>query len=84
MDDGRIVEALREATDTTDVVIGNDAPDSVAGVFERSFGERAAVVIADENTFEVAGMTVSRKLEASGRELIERFVFAGRPTIHAD
>ena len=62
MDDRCIVEALREATDTTDVVIGNDALDSVADVFERSFGERAAVVIADENTFEVAGMTVSRNV----------------------
>jgi glycerol-1-phosphate dehydrogenase [NAD(P)+] len=84
MDDRRIVEALREATDTTDVVIGDGALDSVADVFERSFGERAAVVIADENTVEVAGITVSRKLEASGRELIEPFVFAGRPTVHAD
>ena len=29
-------------------------------------------------------MTVSRQLEATGRELIEPFVFAGRPTLRAD
>jgi glycerol-1-phosphate dehydrogenase [NAD(P)+] len=84
MDERRIAEALREATDTADVVIGQDALDSVADAFERSFGDRPAVVIADENTFGVAGMTVSEKLEATGRELIEPFVLAGHPTVRAD
>jgi glycerol dehydrogenase-like iron-containing ADH family enzyme len=84
MDDRRIRDALRKATDTQQVVIGERALDSVADVFERSFEEDAAVVVADENTFHVAGATVSRRIEASGREVIEPFVFPGRPTLHAD
>jgi glycerol-1-phosphate dehydrogenase [NAD(P)+] len=84
MAESRIGEALREATDTQQVVIGEDVLDSVADVFERSFGGSAAVVIGDENTFEVAGTTVSRRLEASGREVIDPFVFSGRPALHAD
>src|SRR4029079_3698334 len=79
MNERRIAEALREATDTAEVLIGEGALDSIAGVFARSFGTRAAVVVADENTFAVAGATVSRQLEATGRELIAPFVFAGRP-----
>ena len=84
MDERRIAEALREATDTAEVRIGEGALDAVADVFARSFGPCAAVVVADENTFAVAGTTVSRQLEATGRELIEPFVFAGRPTLRAD
>jgi glycerol-1-phosphate dehydrogenase [NAD(P)+] len=84
MDERRIEEALREATDTKQVVIGESALDSVADVFERSFGDRAAVVIGDENTFEVAGTHVGRTLQDSGRESIEPFVFPGRSTLHAD
>jgi glycerol-1-phosphate dehydrogenase [NAD(P)+] len=84
MDERRINEALREAADTEHVVIGEGALDSVADVFERCFGDRPAVVIGDENTFEVAGNAVSRTLEESGSELMEPFVFPGRPTLHAD
>ncbi len=84
MDERRVTEALREATDTQHVVIGEGTLGGVADVFETSFGDRAAIVIADENTFEVAGATVNRTLEGSGREVIDPFVFPGRPTLHAE
>jgi glycerol-1-phosphate dehydrogenase [NAD(P)+] len=84
LDDRRIREALGEATDTQDVVIGEGVLDSVAEVFERSFGDSVAVVVADEHTLEVAGNTVRRGLEASGRQVLAPFVFAGEPTLHAD
>ncbi len=84
MDDRRVNEALREATDTEHVVIGEGTLGSVADVFERSFGDSAAVVIGDQNTFELAGNTVSRTLAETGREVIDPFVFPGRPTLHAD
>jgi glycerol-1-phosphate dehydrogenase [NAD(P)+] len=84
LDERRIREALREATDTEDVVIGEDVLEAVADVFERSFGDSAAVMVADEHTLEVAGNTVGRALEASGREVVAPFVFAGEPTLHAD
>ena len=35
-------------------------------VFENSFGESPAVVVADGNTFEVAGREVQRRLEVAG------------------
>ncbi len=84
MDEDRVNAALREATDTEQVVIGEGTLDAVADVFERSFGDRPAVVVADENTFEMAGAAVQRSLEGSERELLDPFVFGGRPTLHAE
>jgi glycerol-1-phosphate dehydrogenase [NAD(P)+] len=84
VDERRIREALREATDTQDVLIGEAVLDSVAEVFERSFEDSAAIVVADEHTLEVAGDTVGRALAAGGHELMEPFVFPGEPTLHAD
>ena len=42
------------------------------------------MVVADENTFEVAGRAVQERLEAAGRTLEEPYVFPGKPTIHGD
>ena len=57
--------ALHDATDTRQVVIGAGALASVIEVFRQSFGDRAAVVIADGNTFDVAGHEVQRQLAAN-------------------
>jgi glycerol-1-phosphate dehydrogenase [NAD(P)+] len=67
MSDARIGAALREATDTRQVVIGPGALGSVGEVFGRSFGERPAVVVADATTWRVAGERVQRELAAAGR-----------------
>jgi len=80
----RIDAALRDATDTQNVTIGAGVLGSVEDVFEQSFGDRAAVVVADENTLAVAGEEVRERLEVAGRRLVEPYVFAGRPTLYAD
>jgi glycerol-1-phosphate dehydrogenase [NAD(P)+] len=84
MNDDRIAAALRDATDTRNVVIGAGALTSVAGVFGQSFGGRPAVVVADENTFSVAGKQVQQAFEAAGRPVLEPYVFPGRPTLYAE
>ncbi len=80
----RLEEAIRGATDTREVVIGQGAMASIAEVFERSFADSAAVLVFDENTREVAGNAVNEKLEASGRTVLEPFQFPGQPVLHAD
>jgi glycerol dehydrogenase-like iron-containing ADH family enzyme len=57
-----IEAALRNATDTADVAIGAGVVSSVGEMFDRSFGDQRAVVVADENTFRVAGEEVVRYL----------------------
>jgi glycerol-1-phosphate dehydrogenase [NAD(P)+] len=80
----QIAAALEGATDTRSVTIGEGTLASVEELFQRSFGDRPAVVVADENTYGVAGREVERHLVDAGRPLVERFVFPGRPTLYAD
>jgi glycerol-1-phosphate dehydrogenase [NAD(P)+] len=84
MSNARIETALRDATDTRTVVIGAGALASVDHVFGRSFGDRQAVVVADENTLGVAGKEVQQRFEAGGRGLEDPCVFPGRPTLYAE
>lgn len=84
MDEERIKAALREATDTRSVVIGPRALAAVDHTFIQDFGEEPAVVIADSNTFEVAGQAVYQQLSAAGRTVGDPIVFPGTPTLYAD
>jgi glycerol-1-phosphate dehydrogenase [NAD(P)+] len=77
MNDELIDAALREATDTENVTIGSGVLASVDDLFGKSFGDRAAIVVADENTLAVAGEEVQRYLEEAGRELGEPYIFRG-------
>jgi glycerol-1-phosphate dehydrogenase [NAD(P)+] len=84
VNDELIRTALRDATDTDEVVIGAGALAQVPQVFRRTFGQgAAAVVIADGNTWRVAGERVEAGLEAAGvptaapyRFPPDRFVYA--------
>jgi glycerol-1-phosphate dehydrogenase [NAD(P)+] len=84
MNDQRLKDALREATDTREVVIGDSVLDRVPEVFERCFDDARAVLICDENTLSVAGVAVQHSLEEADRAPVERFVFPGRPVLYAD
>ena len=84
MNEERVKEALRDATDTREVIIDTGALGSVAGMFERNFGDARAVVVTDGNEWEAAGETVQRTLEAAGRETVEPYVFPGKPTLYAN
>lgn len=84
MDEQRIREALSQATDTAEILIGDDVLGQAPRLFEAAFGDRDAVIVADENTLEVAGAAVRSALDAAGRAQLEPYVFDGRPTLHAD
>jgi glycerol-1-phosphate dehydrogenase [NAD(P)+] len=84
MGDQRIEAALREATDTQSVNIGDGALASVPGVFLECFGASPAIVVADGNTFRVAGKEVQRRLEVAGHDIIEPYVFPAEPPLYAE
>ena len=84
MNDERINAALRDATDTQNVVIGAGVLSSVDDVFGQSFGDQAAVVIADENTWRVAGKQVQQHLEAAGRTTVEPYLFPPNTFVYAE
>lgn len=80
----RIKAALPDATDTKDVVIGAGVLGLVDDVFGQSFGDQPAVVVADENTFKVAGEDVHHRLETGGRALVDPYIFPGQPTLRSE
>ena len=80
----RVESALREATDTRAVMIGENVLASVPALFHRVFGDRTAVVVADENTTRAAGEIVQQRFDAAGRDRRDPFVFPGRPALHAE
>jgi glycerol-1-phosphate dehydrogenase [NAD(P)+] len=84
MGEQRIEAALREATDTQRVNIGDGALASVPSVFLECFGDSPAVVVADGNTFEVAGKEVQRRLERGGHTVIEPYIFQAEPPLYAE
>src|SRR2546422_6514581 len=84
MNTERIQAALRNATDTADVVIRAGILPQVDEMFGRSFGDQPAVVVADENTFKVAGEEVLQRLKAAGRGMVDPYILPGQPTLHAE
>ncbi len=80
----RMDTALEQATDTRSVVTGAGLLASVDDVFEQSFGDQTAVVVADDNTWEAAGRDVQKHLEEAGRGLAEPHIFPGKPTLYAE
>jgi glycerol-1-phosphate dehydrogenase [NAD(P)+] len=80
----RIKTALPDATDTKDVVVDAGVLGLVDDVFGRSFGDQPAVVVADENTFKVAGEQVHHRLQTGGRTLVDPYFFPGQPTLRSE
>jgi glycerol-1-phosphate dehydrogenase [NAD(P)+] len=84
MDHERINAALREASDTRRVVISAGALDAVEEAFAQCFENAPAVIIADENTFAIAGQAVQQRLHATGRALDPPIIFPRMPALYAD
>jgi glycerol-1-phosphate dehydrogenase [NAD(P)+] len=84
MNEAKMQSALEGATDTEDVLIGSGVVAQVADVFKKNFGDATAVVVSDENEFAVAGQEVNDRLAEAGVELLEPYLFPGKPTLHAD
>jgi glycerol-1-phosphate dehydrogenase [NAD(P)+] len=84
MSEQRISAALRDATDTREVVIGAGALASVGQVFERAFGRAPAVIVADGNTFDVAGKQVAERLDSAELSQVDPYVFPAHPVLRAD
>jgi glycerol-1-phosphate dehydrogenase [NAD(P)+] len=70
-----MAEALSAARETRQLQVGSGVSREVPKVFKEQFGARPAVVIADKNTFRVAGEVVLHSLKASGLTTLEPFIF---------
>jgi glycerol-1-phosphate dehydrogenase [NAD(P)+] len=85
MADDRIEQALANATDTRAVVVEAGALRLAERVFAECFGrEAAAVVVADETTWAVAGKAVEEALRRAGRDVRDAHVLPARPAPYAE
>lgn len=81
--DPRLLEkALLAARDTRRLAVGPGARARVPAEFAATFGEAAAVVVADVNTFDAAGRDVSDAFRSASLPAVEPFVFG--PDVHAE
>ena len=84
MDTDRLEAALRDAPDTRRLVIGEGALAAIPNTFASCFGDKAAVVVADENTWAVAGREADERLRAAGRVVGAPIIFPRMPPLYAD
>ena len=68
-------EALKKTTDTKSLIIGKGVLNRVPEMFKNLFGQSSAVVVADNNTWRVAGEQVQKYLEQAGIPTGKPFVF---------
>ena len=78
-----VARALAAATDTAAMEIGTDILDRVPSIFKEQFPEKRALIVADENTWRVAGEAVYAHLQAAGVECDEPYIFTD-PHLHAE
>ncbi len=83
MDYNRIDAALRDANDTRHLLIGTGILNDVGNVLEQAFGQQLAVVVADDNTYAIAGKALCERLRSAGWTLEEPLVFPGTPPLYA-
>jgi len=83
VDYNRIDAALRDANDTRHLLIGTGILNDVGNVLEQAFGQQPAVVVADDNTFAIAGKALCESLRSAGWTVEEPIVFPGTPTLYA-
>src|SRR5688572_4222935 len=81
--DPLIEESLASATDTRCLRIGRNNLEETAEVFASHFGSARAIVVADANTFRVAGRETHDALQASAQDCDDPFLFTD-PSLYAE
>lgn len=78
-----IEQALQKTRDTRSLILGKGAMERTAEMFTELFPGRKAVVVADTNTWKVAGAKVDSVLEAASLKAADAFIFDD-PDLYAE
>ena len=78
-----LTDALASARETRELEIGSNILVKTVDVFRRQFPNRRAVVVADKNTFRVAGREVAEAFAKNGIPCEPPFVFTA-PDLYAE
>lgn len=74
---------LEKTSDTRALKIGVGAVKTVPDMFRRLFPSSVAVVVADENTWKIAGKELSDCMEEAGVPMVEPYIFSD-PNLFAE
>lgn len=72
----KIEQALNRARDTKSLIIGSGVVGQTAEMFVRLFPGSKAVIVADQNTWEVAGKYAQESLDRAGVQSYDAYIFA--------
>ena len=78
-----LAEALAAAKETRTLEIGQGALARVPEVFRKHFERTPVMVVADPNTFAVAGKSVLESFRATGQPMVDPYVFKA-PDLYAE
>lgn len=79
----RVEKALVAANETKALIIGEGVILQTADLFRSQFPEQPALIVADTNTFEVAGKQIQHILSETGIPQLESFIFTA-PALYAE
>ncbi len=79
----KVEQALTRTTDTKDLYIGRGAVSRTGEMFKKLFPEKKAIIVADTNTWRVAGRQVESSLAAAGIEQHAPHIFDD-PALYAE
>jgi len=79
----KVQSALQRTTDTKDLIIGAGVVSRTAEMFQKLFPGKTAIVVADNNTWEVAGKAVQASLDDAGVKSEPVFMFTD-PDLYAE
>lgn len=74
----KVETALERARDTKALISGRGAVSRTAEMFKNIFAGKKAIVVADDNTWEVAGRYAQESLQKAGVESFAPYVFSSK------
>lgn len=83
MTSATLIQALGRATDTVAAAVGRGALDEVGRLVAAHLGDGPFLIVADDNTWAVAGQRVEQALRDAGRDVAEPLIFPGAPPLYA-
>ncbi|MFN7141051.1 MAG: iron-containing alcohol dehydrogenase, partial [Limisphaerales bacterium] len=78
-----LAEALQSARETRALEVGSNILHQTPELFRRFFGEKPAVIVADEHTMGIAGEAVAAAFKNAGHPMEAPFVFTD-PDLYAE
>ncbi|RNC66271.1 sn-glycerol-1-phosphate dehydrogenase [Proteiniphilum sp. X52] len=79
----RIEEALKAADETRALIIGSDILHRVPELFKEQFPQQGAIIVADTNTYRVAGKQIERLLQEAEIKQERSYIFT-EPDLYAE